>query len=92
MADYVQDLGINLKQAAASYDRFVGSLEARVLVTARRFRDLGISATRDLPEAAVPLHVEIREPRAPELRLPTQESLIDAEILDADVTTVSDPT
>ena len=81
MADYVQDVGLNLKQAAAAYDRFVGSLESRVLVTARRFRDLGISAARDVPEAAPPLEIEIREPRAPELRLPTQESLIDAEIL-----------
>jgi DNA recombination protein RmuC len=91
MADYVQDVGLNLKQAAASYDRFVGSLESRVLVTARRFRDLGISSARDVPDAAPPLQIEIREPRAPELRLPTQESLIDAEILDSEPAAVPSP-
>jgi DNA recombination protein RmuC len=78
MADYVQDVGLNLKQAAGAYDRFVGSLESRVLVTARRFRDLGISSTREMPDTAPPLQIEIREPRAPEMRAPIQESLIDA--------------
>ena len=79
MADYVQDVGLNLRQAGAAYDRFVGSLESRVLVTARRFRDLGISGTKDIPDPAPPLELEVREPRSTELRVPIQESLIDAE-------------
>lgn len=79
MADYVQDIGANLKQAGAAYDRFLGSLESRVLVTARRFRDLGISGTKDVPEIAAPLELDVREPRSVELRVPIQESLIDAE-------------
>lgn len=79
MADYVQDVGLNLRQAGAAYDRFVGSLESRVLVTARRFRDLGISGTKDIPDPAQPLELEVREPRSTELRVPVQESLIDAE-------------
>ena len=81
MAEYVADVGMNLRQAGAAYDRFVGSLESRVLVTARRFRDLGVSAAKDMPEPA-PLALETREPRATELRVPVQESLIEAEILD----------
>lgn len=81
MADYVQDVGLNLRQAGAAYDRFVGSLESRVLVTARRFRDLGISGTKDIPDPAPPLELEVREPRSTELRVPIQESLIDAEIV-----------
>ncbi len=81
MADYVQDIGLNLKQAGAAYDRFLGSLESRVLVTARRFRDLGISGTKDVPDVAAPLELEVREARSPELRLPIQESLIDAELI-----------
>lgn len=81
MADYVADVGLNLRQAGAAYDRFLGSLESRVLVTARRFRDLGVSATKEMPETT-PLTLETREPRATELRVPVQESLIEAEILE----------
>jgi DNA recombination protein RmuC len=84
MADHVQDVGNNLRQAGAAYDRFLGSMEARVLVTARRFRDLGVSPAKDIPEAAAPLAIEPREPRSTELRVPVQESLIDAEIVAVD--------
>jgi DNA recombination protein RmuC len=80
MADYVLDVGVNLRQAGAAYDRFVGSLESRVLVTARRFRDLGVSATKELTDLP-PLHLDVREVRAPELRAPIQERLIEAEIV-----------
>jgi len=75
MAEYVAQVGMALKRAGTAYDDFVGSLDARVLVSARRFRDLGVSAPRDLPDIP-PVHLEMREPRAPELRVPTQESLI----------------
>ena len=84
MADHVQDVGTNLRQAGAAYDRFLGSLESRVLVTARRFRDLGVSPSKEMPEAAPPLAIEPREPRSTELRVPIQESLIDAEIVVSD--------
>jgi DNA recombination protein RmuC len=78
MAEYVADVGVNLRQAGAAYDRFVGSLESRVLVTARRFRELGVSTTKDIPDTT-PLDLETREPRTAELRAPLQESLIEAE-------------
>jgi DNA recombination protein RmuC len=81
MAEYVAQVGTALRKAGAAYDDFVGSLDARVLVSARRFRDLGVSAPKDLPDL-LPVHIEMREPRAAELRVPTQESLIDAEIVD----------
>jgi DNA recombination protein RmuC len=81
MAEYVAQVGTALRKAGAAYDNFVGSLDARVLVSARRFRDLGVSAPKDLPDI-LPVHIEMREPRAAELRVPTQESLIDAEIVD----------
>jgi DNA recombination protein RmuC len=80
-ADYLVAVGQNLRQAGAMYDRFVASLESRVLVSARRFRELGVSGTKDLPEIP-PLQIEVREPRAMELRVPTQERLIDAELVD----------
>lgn len=82
MADHVVQVGTALKRAGAAYDDFVGSLDSRVMVSARRFRELGISAAKELPESLPPASVEIREPRATELRVPTQESLIDAEIVD----------
>jgi DNA recombination protein RmuC len=81
MADYVHDVGVNIRQAAAAYDRFLGSLDSRVLASARRFRDLGVTPSKDLPDLD-PLHVDIREPRAAELRVPTQEVLIEAEIIE----------
>ncbi len=80
-ADYLIAVGQNLRQAGAMYDRFVGSLESRVLVSARRFRELGVSGTKELPEI-VPLQIEVREPRAIELRVPMQERLIDAEVVE----------
>ncbi len=76
MADHVVQVGTHLKRAGAAYDDFVGSLDSRVMVSARRFRELGISAAKELPDSLPPAAVEIREPRTPELRVPTQESLL----------------
>jgi hypothetical protein len=81
MADHVALVGAALKRAGTAYDDFVGSLDARVLVSARRFRELGVSAPRELPDTVPPIQMEIREPRAAELRVPTQGSLIEAEIV-----------
>lgn len=47
--DYMDKLGGGLKTAVESYNRAIGSLESRVLVTARRFPDLGAVAGSDLP-------------------------------------------
>lgn len=80
MADNIQSLGLNLRQAGAAYDRFIGSLDSRVLVTARRFKELGVTATRDIPELE-PARIELRDVRAPELRVPVQAPLIDAELV-----------
>jgi DNA recombination protein RmuC len=83
MADHVVQVGTHLKRAGAAYDDFVGSLDSRVMVSARRFRELGISAAKELPDALPPAAVEIREPRTPELRVPTQESLlVEAEVVE----------
>ena len=84
MADHVAQVGSALKRAGSAYDDFVGSLDSRVMVSARRFRELGVSAAKELPDTLPPAAMEIREPRAAELRVPTQESLIDAEIVEVD--------
>jgi DNA recombination protein RmuC len=50
MVNHLEAVGANIKQAADSYDRFVGSLEQKVLPGARRFKDLGVSSTKDINE------------------------------------------
>jgi DNA recombination protein RmuC len=85
MADHVSLVGAALKRAGSAYDDFVGSLDSRVMVSARRFRELGVSAAKELPDTLPPASMEIREPRAAELRVPTQESLIEADIVNAAV-------
>jgi DNA recombination protein RmuC len=49
MAGHFEDLRRALDRAVDSYNRTVGSLESRVLATARRFKELGVTA-EELPE------------------------------------------
>jgi DNA recombination protein RmuC len=41
MVDHLSKLGNNLKSATDSYNSAIGSFETRVLVTARKFKELG---------------------------------------------------
>jgi DNA recombination protein RmuC len=50
MADHVQSLGTHIRRTVNAYNETVGSLERNVLIGARRFRDLGVSSTTDIPE------------------------------------------
>jgi DNA recombination protein RmuC len=66
MVEHLDSVGRNLKQAAQSYDGLVGSLETKVLPGARRFKDLGVTSTKEL-ESVEPLRLEVRTVVKPEL-------------------------
>jgi DNA recombination protein RmuC len=65
LGDHVGKLGAALGGAVTAYNRAVGSLESRVLVSARKLAELGVSDD-ELPE---PVQVELtaRQPQSPEL-------------------------
>jgi len=71
MVGHLEAVGKNLKQAGDAYDRFIGSLESKVLPGARRFKELGVNTTEDL-EAPEPVRLALRSVTKPELtgRLP----------------------
>ncbi|HKV99430.1 MAG TPA: DNA recombination protein RmuC [Vicinamibacterales bacterium] len=48
MLEHLEGVGRGIKGAADSYDRFVGSLETKVLPGARRFKELGVSSAKEM--------------------------------------------
>jgi DNA recombination protein RmuC len=63
---HFEDVARGLSRSVESYNRAVGSLESRVLVTARRLKDLGVTAPDDLPDLMTIDHTP-RPLGAPEL-------------------------
>lgn len=59
LAGHFTEIGRSLSRSVESYNQAAGSLESRVLVTARRFNDLDAGSGKDIP-AAVPLDVQPR--------------------------------
>jgi DNA recombination protein RmuC len=52
LAAHITNVGTNLDRAVDAYNQAVGSLESRVLVSARKFAELGASVAEDIPEVA----------------------------------------
>ncbi len=50
MAEHFEDVARGLTRSVESYNKAIGSLESRVLVTARRLKDKGVTAPDELPE------------------------------------------
>lgn len=59
LAEHITDIGKGLERANAAYNNAVGSLEARVLPAARRFKELGAGAGADIP-LIEPINVKAR--------------------------------
>ncbi len=68
MFEHLEDVRRGIKQTAESYDRFLGSLEQKVEPAARRFKEMGVSATKDL-EVPDPLALSVRQLAKPDLRV-----------------------
>ncbi|MBI3097979.1 MAG: DNA recombination protein RmuC [Planctomycetes bacterium] len=66
LAEHVSDIGRGLEKANVAYNSAVGSMEARVLPAARRFRDLGAAPGPEVPPVQ-PIDTTPRAMTAPEL-------------------------
>ncbi len=66
LASHFADVGRKLSGAVDSYNKAVGSLETRVLVSTRRFRELSVGEGE--LESPAPIEKMARELQAPELR------------------------
>lgn len=65
LAVHFGELGKHLDKSVHSYNEAVGSLESRVLVAARRFKELGISSKAGIQELG-PLEKRARDLQSPE--------------------------
>jgi len=62
---HLSNVGKRLKNATEAFNQAVGSLETRVLPSARRFRDLGAATSAEIPELE-PVDTQPRQLAAPE--------------------------
>jgi DNA recombination protein RmuC len=68
LADHFTRLGTGLDTATKAYNQAIGSLEGRVLVTARKFRELEAMAGETELATATPVEIAARVLQAEELR------------------------
>jgi DNA recombination protein RmuC len=84
MAVHFEDVARGLTRSVESYNKAIGSLESRVLVTARRLKDKGVTAPEELPDLETIDHTP-RPLGAPEL-----VGLFDDEPVDAEAAIVKE--
>lgn len=65
--EHIADLGVHLEKAMKFYNSAVGTLESRVLVSARRFKDLGVGSSVGELAVLEPLETPVRGLRSAEL-------------------------
>ncbi|MDE0828244.1 MAG: DNA recombination protein RmuC, partial [Vicinamibacterales bacterium] len=66
LAGHLDELGRGVTRTVDAYNKTVGTIESRVLVTARRFKELGVSAAEPIPDIA-PVERRPRPLQAPEM-------------------------
>jgi len=67
MAEHLGEIGKGLEKANTAYNSAIGSLEARVLPAARKFKDLGAATGEELPTLS-PVESTPRAITAPEVK------------------------
>jgi DNA recombination protein RmuC len=61
LTDHIRRLGKSLQTSVKTYNEAVGTLETRVLVSARKFHELGAASTGDEIDQVEPLEIMARE-------------------------------
>ena len=72
---HFEAVGKSLQRASATFNQALGSLESRVLPSARRFRDLGAASGEELPELE-PVETQPRQVTAPESASPDDDASV----------------
>jgi DNA recombination protein RmuC len=80
LAEHFENVGRSLAKAVESYNSAVGTLESRVLVTARRLKDKGVTTADDFPELETIDHTP-RPLGAPELVGLFDEQAVDGVVI-----------
>lgn len=75
LAEHWDDLRAHLTQAVDAYNKSVGTLESRVLSSARRFRDLKAAAAEEQIPLLTPIELAPRALQAPEFTESARPSL-----------------
>jgi len=83
MAMHFEEVARVLMRSVEAYNKAVGSLESRVLVTARRLKDKGITTPEEVPELAT-IDQTARPIGAPELMGLFDDDTVDAVVVDED--------
>lgn len=60
LAEHAMKVGDGLNKAMRAYDAFVGSLESRAVVQAKRFETLGVKSSKSVPDVPL-IESEVRE-------------------------------
>ena len=78
-ADKFEAIGTRLDGAVKAYNEAVGSYDTRVMVSMRRFKELGAATGDDIPPLA------LVESSARPLQSASQQDLLDATVIDAEI-------